>query len=61
MEEMCGMVGSGSCVEEGQGDRGDDDNEAEFTEALHALESGRAFMYAHVNKRDKQALLILKC
>jgi hypothetical protein len=24
MEEMCGIVGSGSCVEEGQGD-GDDD------------------------------------
>jgi hypothetical protein len=28
MEEMCGMVGSGSCVEEGQGDCGD--NDAEF-------------------------------
>jgi hypothetical protein len=30
MEEICGMVGSGSCVEEGQGDCGDDDIEAKF-------------------------------
>jgi hypothetical protein len=28
MQEMCGVVGSGSCVEEGQGDGGGDDNEA---------------------------------
>jgi hypothetical protein len=30
MEEICGLVRSGSCVEEGQGNGGDDDNEAEF-------------------------------
>jgi hypothetical protein len=56
---MCGAVGSGSCVEEGQGDGGDDDDEAEsepvpsFTEALRALESVRAFIYAHnITERD---------
>jgi hypothetical protein len=37
------VVGSGSCVEEGQGDGGDDDDEAKskpvpsFTEALRVL------------------------
>jgi hypothetical protein len=52
MEETCGVVGSGSCVD-GQGDGGADDDEAEsepvlsFTQALHASESMRGFMYAH--------------
>jgi hypothetical protein len=32
-----------------------------FKEALHALQSGIAFMYAQVTKGDKQTLLILKC
>jgi hypothetical protein len=47
-------------VKEGQGGDGDYDNEAEsepvpsFTEALHALESMRAFTYAHnITKRDQ--------
>jgi hypothetical protein len=60
MEEMCGVVGSGSCVEEGQGDGGVDNREAEskpvpsFLEALHAFESMRAFMYVHdITKRDQ--------
>jgi hypothetical protein len=64
MEEMCGVVGSGSCVEEGQGDGGGggggDDDEAEsepvpsFREALYVFESVRAFMYAHnITKRDQ--------
>jgi hypothetical protein len=59
-EEICGVVGSGNCVEEGQGDGGDDDDETEFepvpsfTEALYALESVRVFMYAHnITKRDQ--------
>jgi hypothetical protein len=53
----CGVMGS--CMEEGQGDGGDD-NEAwsepvtGFTEALHAFESMRAFMSAHdITKRDQ--------
>jgi hypothetical protein len=29
MEEMCGVVGSGSCMKDGEGDGGSDDNEAE--------------------------------
>jgi hypothetical protein len=52
MEEMCGVVGNQSCMEEGQGDSGDnDDDEAEskpvpsFTKTLHALKSVKAFMY----------------
>jgi hypothetical protein len=64
MEEMCRVVGSGSCVEEGQGDGGDDDNEAEselvpsFTEALRTFESMRAFMYAHNIANRDQANII---
>jgi hypothetical protein len=57
---MCGAVGSGSCVEEGHGDGGDDDDEAESetvpssTEALRAFESVRAFIYAHdITERDQ--------
>jgi hypothetical protein len=60
MYEMCGVVGSGSCVEEGQGDGGDDDDEAEskpvpsFMEAFYAFESMRVFIYAHdITKRDQ--------
>jgi hypothetical protein len=59
VEEMCGAVGSGSCVEEGQGDGGgDDEAESEpvpsFTEALRAFESVRAFIYAHdITERDQ--------
>jgi hypothetical protein len=59
VEEMCGELGSGSCVEEVRGGSGDDDNEAEsepvpsFTEALCAFESMRASMYAHIiTERD---------
>jgi hypothetical protein len=52
VEEMCGELGSGSCVEEVQG--GDDDNEAEFMEALRVFESMRAYMYAHnITERDQ--------
>jgi hypothetical protein len=57
---MCGVVGSGSCVEEMQSDGGDDGNEAapepvpSFTEALRVFESMSAFMYAHnITKRDQ--------
>jgi hypothetical protein len=46
-------------VEEGQGDGGGgNDDEAKskpmlsFTEVLHAFESMRAFMYAHITKSD---------
>jgi hypothetical protein len=60
MEEMCGVVGSGSCMEEGQGDGGGDDDEVEskpvlsFMEGLLEFESLRAFMYAHdITKRDQ--------
>jgi hypothetical protein len=60
IEEMCGAMGSGSCIEEGQGDGGGDEDEAKskpapsFTEALRAFESVRAFMYAHdITKRDQ--------
>jgi hypothetical protein len=59
MEEMCGVLGSGSCVEEGQGDGSYDNSEAKpqpvpcFTEALHAFESVSAFLYAHITKRDQ--------
>jgi hypothetical protein len=64
MEEMCGVVGSGSCVEEGQGGGGgggDDEAMSEpvlsFTEALRVFESMRAFMYAHdITKRDQANL-----
>jgi hypothetical protein len=60
------VVGSGSCVEEGQGYGGDDD-EAEsepvpsFTEALHAFESVRAFIHAHdITKETQGRSIILK-
>jgi hypothetical protein len=66
MEEMCGVVESGSCVEEGQCDGGVDDNEAKsepvlsFTEALHAFESITAFMYAYdITKETKRTSLRL--
>jgi hypothetical protein len=55
MEEMCGMMGSGSCVEEGQGDCGDDTGKQvpSFTVALRTFESVRAFMYAlNITRRD---------
>jgi hypothetical protein len=57
--EMCGAVGSGSCMEEGQGDGGDDDDEAEsdpvpsFTEALRASESERSYMLTISPKETK--------
>jgi hypothetical protein len=55
---MCGVLGSGSCVEEVQGcGGGDDEAEPEpvpsFTEALRGFESMRAFMYAHITERDQ--------
>jgi hypothetical protein len=52
MEEMCGVVGSGSCMEEGQGDGGGDDDEAEFHGSTSCV-SVNAFMYAHVTKIDQ--------
>jgi hypothetical protein len=56
MEEMCGELGSGSCVEEVQG--GGDDDKSGFTEALRAFESMRAFMYAHdITKRDQANII----
>jgi hypothetical protein len=64
VEEMCGELGSGSCVEEVQGGGGD---EAEpepvpsFREALRVSESIRAFTYAHdITEETKQTSLILK-
>jgi hypothetical protein len=61
VEEMCGVLGSGSCVEEvqgGGGGGGDDEAEPKpvpsFTEALCAFESMRVFMYAHdITERDQ--------
>jgi hypothetical protein len=69
VEEICGELGSGCCVEEVQGGGGDgddddddddDDHEAEpkpvlsFMEALCAFESMRAVMYAHdITERDQ--------
>jgi hypothetical protein len=53
VEEMCGALGSGSCVEEVQGGHGDDDDTVEpetvpsYTEALRVFESMGVFMYAH--------------
>jgi hypothetical protein len=66
VEELCGELGSGSCVEEVQGG-GDDDDEAKpeavlsFTEPLHAFESMRAFMYAHdITERDQANIIIIE-
>jgi hypothetical protein len=56
IEEIYGVVGSGSWEDEGQGDGGDDDSEAEskrvrnFTEAVCAFESMRA---QDITKRDQ--------
>jgi hypothetical protein len=63
VEEMCGELGSESCMEEVQGGDGDDDKaESEpvpsFTEALCAFEYVRAFMTSL--KENKQTSLILK-
>jgi hypothetical protein len=56
VEEMCGALGSGSCVEEVQGG-GNDEAEPKpvpsFTEALHGFESMRASMYANITERDQ--------
>jgi hypothetical protein len=67
VEEMCGEFGSGSYMEEVQGGGGGDDDEAEpesvpsFTEALCALESMRAFMYAHdITERDQTNITIIE-
>jgi hypothetical protein len=47
VEEMCGALGSGSCVEEVL-------MKSSFMEALPAFESMRAFMYAHdITERDQ--------
>jgi hypothetical protein len=60
VEEMCGELRSGSCVEEVEG--GDDEAEPEpvpsFTEALRAFESMRAFMYAHDITESDQANIV---
>jgi hypothetical protein len=67
VEEMCGELGSGSCVEEvqgGGGGGGGDDNKAEpepvssFMEALHAFESMTAFMYAQDFTERDQAKIV---
>jgi hypothetical protein len=52
IEEMCHVVGSGSCVEKGQGgDGGGDETKSEpvlsFMEELCVFESMRAFMYGY--------------
>jgi hypothetical protein len=50
VEAMCGELGSGSSVQEVQGGSGDDDKPKpvpSFTESLNALETMRAFVYAH--------------
>ena len=52
VEAMCGKLGSGSSVEEVQGGSGDNDEDKpkpvpSFTESLNALETMRAFVYAH--------------
>jgi hypothetical protein len=60
VEEMCGELGSGSCVEEVQG--GGDEAEPEpvpsFKEALHGFESMRAFMCAHDITERNQANIV---
>jgi hypothetical protein len=67
MEEMCGIVGSGNCAEEGQGDCGYNDNEAKsesvlsFMEALHSSQSEHSCMLKTSPKQTKQMLLILNC
>jgi hypothetical protein len=65
LEDMCDVVGSGNCMEEGQSDGDDDDNEAEseqvlsFMEALCAYVTMRAFMYAHdIIRRDQESIII---
>jgi hypothetical protein len=62
VEEMCGELGSGCCMEEVQG--GGDDDEAEpepvlsFTEELCAFQSVRAFMYAQdITERDQANII----
>jgi hypothetical protein len=61
VEEMCVELGSGSCVEEVEGGGGDEAEHApvpSFTEALHAFESMRAFMYAHdITERDQENIV----
>jgi hypothetical protein len=65
---VCGELGSGSCVKEVQGGGGggddDDDDEAKpesvpsFTEALHAFESMRAFIYTRdITERDQADII----
>jgi hypothetical protein len=62
VEEMCGELGSGNCVEEvqggGGGGGGDDEAQSEpvpsFTEAFCAFQSMRVFMYDHdITERDQ--------
>jgi hypothetical protein len=63
IEEMYGVVGSGSCVVEGQGDGGDDDEVKfepvpSFIETLRAYESMRVFVYAHNITEKDQANIV---
>jgi hypothetical protein len=68
MEVMCGVVGSGSCMEEGQGGGGDADNEtgvqtgAEFYGSTSCISVNEGVTYMHMTspKETKRTLLILK-
>jgi hypothetical protein len=54
MEEMYGIVGSGSCIEKGKVIVVMMTMKLSFTETLRAFESIRAFLYAHdITKRDQ--------
>jgi hypothetical protein len=62
VEEMCGDLGSGSSMEEGQG--GGDVDEAKpkpvpsFMEALNVFETMRVFIYAHDITEIDQANIV---
>ena len=63
---VCGELGSGSSVEEGQGFGGGGEAEHEpvprFTEALNAFETTRVFVYADdVTEIDQANLISIEC
>jgi hypothetical protein len=58
-ECVCGEVGIGGCIEEGQGECGDDNSEAKpepvliLTDAIHASQPIRAFCVVTTSKETE--------